>query len=304
MGWVDANGAPAEATGKRLRPVLCLLACKAAGGDTRRAIPAAAALELVHNFSLIHDDIQDEDRIRHGRDTVWAVWGAAQAINAGDALLALAHVALAEVADRGVPTELVLRANRLLNAKTLEMVQGQVLDIAFESRTDVGVEEYLDMIGRKSAALFEASLAIGGMIAGADLNTVAALSRAGRLIGVTFQVRDDALGVWGSAERTGKSVGADILRRKKTLPAVYVLTHATSIDPKRLADVYSRAEVSKENAVFVAEAMASVGARAHCEQLAQERSEAAIRQLEAGLPPSAVRDELVAVARYFRTRES
>jgi geranylgeranyl diphosphate synthase type I len=220
LGWEDERGNPSDAGGKGLRAGLCLLSCEAAGGDWKIAIPAAAAVELVHSFSLVHDDIQDRDRERHHRPAVWTVWGEAQAINAGDALLALARLALAGAS---VPPDTLVRAGRCLDEATLEMVEGQVLDLEFESCDYVSVDEYLDMVGRKTGALFACSLCLGAIVAGAGDQRVGQFDRLGRKLGVAFQVRDDVLGIWGEAEKTGKPASADLQRRKKSLPVLVAL---------------------------------------------------------------------------------
>ncbi len=274
LGWEDAEGRPAESTGKRLRPALCLLACEAAGGQAERAIPFASAVELVHNFSLVHDDVQDGDRLRHGRDTVWSVWGKSQAINAGDALLALAHIALAET-----PHESTAAASRLLNELTLEMVEGQVMDIAFEEQTDVSLDAYLAMISRKTGALFDAALALGAVAAGAPAEMVAALGRCGRQLGLAFQVRDDMLGIWGDVDRTGKPVAADIHRRKKSLPIVFALERAEGDDLERLQGMYGAGEPSAGDVAFVVGLLDSLGAQAYSQEEADRHRTAALSEL-------------------------
>ena len=303
LGWEDAQGQPAESAGKRLRPVLCLLACEAAGGNPQRALPAAVAVELVHNFSLIHDDVQDQDRLRRGRETVWAVWGQGQAINAGDALLALAHVSLAGLAERGVAPESVIEASRVLNERTLEMVEGQVMDISFEERLDVRLDAYLTMISRKTGALFDASLALGAIAGGAPAATVAALGRCGRQLGIAFQVRDDMLGVWGAEARTGKPVAADIRRRKKTLPIVYAFENAGGDDHGRLETVYRGQEPSADDVSFVLQLLESLGARAHCEAEAEAHRRAALAELDAAGVDAVGADEAREVAEFVLRRD-
>lgn len=286
MGWEDADGKPADQTGKRLRPALCLMSCEALGGDVRQALPLACALELVHNFSLVHDDVQDRDRKRHGRDTVWAVWGEAQAINAGDALLALAHRAMASATEAGLPAAATVLAAGLLAERTLEMVEGQVMDIEFESRTDVSQEEYLAMVSRKTGALFDASLALGAIGAGAPQQMIEALGRCGRSLGIAFQVRDDALGVWGDEGRTGKAAGADIRRRKKSLPAIYAFDRADAGQREQLERIYAREDVSAADVEWVLRIMDEAGAAQYCANVADEYRGAALREIDsAGVPP-------------------
>lgn len=298
LGWEDAEGRPAESTGKQLRPALCLLSCQAAGGLAERAIPFASAVELVHNFSLVHDDVQDGDRLRHGRDTVWAVWGEAQAINAGDALLALAHLSLS-----GATHESFAAASRLLDERTLEMVEGQVMDIAFEERTDVSLDAYLAMISRKTGALFEAALALGADAAGAPGETVAALGRCGRQLGLAFQVRDDMLGIWGDVDLTGKPVAADIHRRKKSLPIVFALERAEADDLERLREVYGPGEPSAGDVSFVTGLLDSLGAQAYCQDQADKHRAAALSELAAAKPEARAAGEIQEVADFLLERD-
>lgn len=285
MGWEDAEGRPAETnSGKALRPTLCLLACEAAGGDWRRALPAAAALELVHNFTLVHDDIQDRDAERRHRPTVWRIWGEAQAINAGDALLTLARRAVLGLADEGVEAERALQAAKALDEATLETVEGQALDLSFEERLDVDENDYLEMIEKKTGALFDCALRVGGLVGTEDQALVEALGRCGRLLGVAFQVRDDLLGVWGAENRTGKLPAADIRNRKKSLPAVYALSHSEGETAAELRRIYSQPQLSDADVSTVLVALESVGAPAYCRRMAEERRERALSELErAGL---------------------
>lgn len=298
LGWEDAEGRPAQSTGKRLRPVLCLLACEAAGGEAERALPFASAVELVHNFSLVHDDVQDGDRLRHGRDTVWAVWGEPQAINAGDALLALARLSLTEVTETSV-----IAASRLLDERTLEMVEGQVMDIAFEGETDVSLDAYLAMISRKTGALFDASLALGALAAGASAEIVAALGRCGRQLGLAFQVRDDMLGIWGDVDRTGKPVAADIRRHKKTLPIVFSLERTEGDELERLQRVYGAGEPSAGDVSFVVGLLDSLGAQAYCQDEADGYRTAALSELAAADLDESAAGEMREVTDFLLERD-
>jgi geranylgeranyl diphosphate synthase type I len=225
MGWIEADGRPASAGGKYIRPNLCLWAVEACGGRPLEALPAAGALELVHNFTLVHDDVQDGDEQRRGRPTVWSVWGSAQAINAGDGLCALAFRTLLG----GLPgmngTERSTRATRAAAAQVvldalLEVIEGQCLDLDHECRPDTPLATYLRMVEAKTGALLGASLEAGAVMAGAGGEVQARMRRAGRLLGVAFQLRDDWLGVWGDEATTGKSHENDLVRRKLTHPVV------------------------------------------------------------------------------------
>lgn len=300
MGWEDADGAPASQTGKRLRPMLCLLTCEALGGDVSAAMAPAAALELVHNFSLVHDDVQDGDRLRHGRETVWSLWGKAQAINAGDALLALAHRCLS---GSSLPAESAARVAGLLAERTLEMVEGQVLDLEFEARRDVGEEEYLAMVSRKTGALFGASLALGALAARASVKSAEALGRCGRSLGIAFQARDDELGVWGDEGRTGKAAGADIRRRKKSLPAVHVFARADAGQREQLARIYSSDDISDTDVLWVLKAMDALGAQAYCASVAANHRDIALRELAAAGLSARGERELRETADFLLSRD-
>lgn len=228
LGWTDQRGQlVASESGKRLRPLVCLLSCEAASGtlagepgcNWREAIPAAAAIELVHNFSLIHDDIQDNSSERRGRPSVWKVWGMAQGINAGDAMFVLSHLALDRVFDRLAPATSA-DVHRMIDAATLALTQGQFLDLCFESRDDVTVADYLQMVQGKTAALIAAAAQIGARIGTDNSRLTDAFSDYGTNLGVAFQISDDILGIWGDPAVTGKSVGGDLLARKKSFPLV------------------------------------------------------------------------------------
>jgi geranylgeranyl diphosphate synthase type I len=235
LGWVNADGsANHQPTGKRIRPILLLLSTEAAGGDWTAALPAAAAVELLHNFSLIHDDIQDDSPTRHGRPTVWTVWGRANAINAGDAMFALSYRALEGLAAR-MPAEIVLNVYQIFTQTNLELTRGQHLDMRFERQRRVSVEEYLSMISGKSAALVAACAQMGALIGSRDQDTARHFADFGLNLGIAFQIRDDILGIWGDPQVTGKSAATDILARKKSLPVLYGLEQDAE-----LADLYDQ----------------------------------------------------------------
>ena len=226
MGWVDEHFSPANVrAGKRLRPMMCLLACAEVGGDPAAAVPAAAALEILHNFSLIHDDIQDGDEMRRHRPTIWKLWGVPQGINVGDGMFGLAFASMQRLLSRGVSEEVTLQAVNQLSKASLELIEGQNMDLTFETCESVTLNEYQQMIQRKTASLMSASMVIGGLIGRATRGQCVHLQQFGKEVGLTFQIQDDILGIWGDPAITGKSVGNDILRRKKSLPLVYALNH-------------------------------------------------------------------------------
>jgi len=228
LGWVDTAFQPTtHKAGKRLRPIFLLLACEAQGGDWQQAIPAASAVELLHNFTLIHDDIEDHGQTRRGRPTLWAVWGAAQAINAGDALFSLAYRSLFNLQTTGISPETVLRAVNLYTDAILHITEGQHLDLSFETKSEVDEDTYLTMIRSKTAALLGLVCELGGMLAGASEAHLTALRDFGVELGMAFQMQDDWLGLWGNPEQTGKPVGSDLRSRKKTLPILHGMAHST-----------------------------------------------------------------------------
>jgi geranylgeranyl diphosphate synthase, type I len=245
LGWVDTNFSPvASNAGKLLRPTLLLLAYEAAGSDNahylRRALPAAAAVELTHNFTLIHDDIEDRDAERRHRPTLWNVWGIPQSINTGDGMFALAHLTLWEVVEEGVEPALTVRLGAVLDRACLVLVEGQHLDISFETRDDISVSMYVDMISRKTAALMGCAAEMGALLGTRDQETIDRLRSFGYATCIAFQVRDDILGVWASTEELGKTPAGDIYRRKKSLPVLHALEHASAPDQQFLRQAYSQ----------------------------------------------------------------
>ena len=240
LGWVDEQGRPVEADrGKAIRPTLALLMCEALEGDPDAAVPAAAGLELLHNFSLIHDDVMDNDRTRRHRPTVWAIWGEAQAINAGDLLNVLATLSVLRATCDPETTALARAAVEVLARGCGRMTEGQHLDLAFEARDDVTVDEYLEMVYGKTAALIGVAFELGAIFAGNDPEIRARCRNYGRTLGAAFQIRDDLLGIWGDAAVTGKPVGGDIRKRKKTLPIVHAMQAAPPQDRQYLRRMFA-----------------------------------------------------------------
>jgi geranylgeranyl diphosphate synthase type I len=271
LGWVDeqGNALPASA-GKALRPTLCLLACEATAGAYHHALPAAATLELIHNFSLIHDDVQDDDHERRHRPTVWAIWGKPQAINAGTAMRVLASLTALRLEDRGVRLPTLLRALRLLDESSLRLIEGQFLDISFEARLDVSVADYLDMIKLKTASLIACSLELGALLGTSDERAVQALRACGRWLGLAFQIRDDVLGIWGDPEKTGKPVGSDIRCRKKSLPVVYALEKTEGGARAELHRIYQQETIGDDDLEIVLGLLEAIGAPGWAQGVAEE----------------------------------
>lgn len=237
VGWVDRSLRRVEGpAGKKLRPALCLMVADTLGGGWERAVPAAAAVELIHNFSLVHDDIEDRSPLRRYRETVWTVWGDAQAINVGDAVLVLAEQALTEAS--GFTAETALAAVRLLNQACLGLCEGQYLDLLWEREGSVTVEQYLEMIERKTARLFQCAAELGALCSGASTDAQRQAALFGSSLGLAFQAVDDLLGVWGPEADTGKTAELDLASRKKSLPAVLGLGAPASPEAARFRTLF------------------------------------------------------------------
>jgi geranylgeranyl diphosphate synthase type I len=304
LGWVDRDFAPAKSgTGKHLRPILCLLACQATGGDPDQALPAAAAIELVHNFSLVHDDIEDNSPLRRGRPTVWKVWGVPQAINAGDALFALAHLAMQRLANRGVPPQRVLTALEILDQACLALTEGQHLDLSFESRLDVDVEQYLAMIRGKTAALFSAAAQLGALVAGSDPASIARCRRFGQNLGLAFQIVDDILGIWGDPQVTGKPAADDIRQRKKTLPIVRALGEEQRTENQGLREIYQREIIDEEAARAALKILKALGARRYAQTMASDYYQQAQAELDATGIANEAQDDLRELTAFLVERK-
>lgn len=305
LGWEDRHGRPIEGRGgKLLRPALCLLCCEAVEGDWRRALPAAAALELVHNFTLIHDDVEDASAHRHGRETIWSLWGEAQAINVGDGMFALAQVALLRLGEQGHPPGRVLEAARLLDEATLQLCEGQHRDLLPDQTPEMTCQDYLAMIEGKTAALLAASCGIGALLGEASAETVNALHEFGRRLGLAFQIRDDVLGIWGDPEETGKPTGDDLRYGKKSYPVVVALERAPAEQRAELETLLARDELSERQVQQACTLLERLGAREESETAALIHAEAATAALrEISLRPER-RRELEQLARFAARRRS
>ena len=296
LGWSGKGAGPA-AQGKRIRPLVTLLAAEAAGGPWQAALPAAASVELLHNFSLIHDDIQDDSPLRRGRPTVWKIWGLAQAINAGDCMYTLAFRAMLGLETSASP-QVALAATHFLQETCIELTRGQYLDISFESRAKVSTDDYWTMTEGKTAALLAAALEFGALAAGASQSSQHNYGLFGRKLGLAFQVQDDLLGVWGVAELTGKSVEGDIVSGKKSLPILYGLAQNGKFARRWLAGPVAADEVQD-----LARTLEAEGARQYTEAAAEKLTAEALHALEAADPQGQAGNELAALANQLLKRE-
>jgi geranylgeranyl diphosphate synthase type I len=297
-GFADAEGKPVrKGSGKGLRPALALLSARAAGASPERGVTPAIALELVHNFSLLHDDIMDNDLERHHRPTAWTVFGVGAAILAGDALLALANDLLLEDNAPGGPW-----AARCLSTAVQRLIAGQSEDLAFEKRDDVTLPECVEMAGDKTAALMACACTIGAVHVGAQPELAMGLAEFGGHVGLAFQLTDDLLGIWGATEVTGKPVRADLRARKKSLPVVAALTGGAP-EADELAELLaSEGELSEDELLHAADLVVKAGGKEWAEKEAADRLAAAASCLDGAGIPADVRAEFMAIAEFITAR--
>jgi geranylgeranyl diphosphate synthase, type I len=275
LGWEGESSGP-EAQGKRVRPLLVLLTTSAAGGDWQKALPAAASVELIHNFSLIHDDIQDQSPVRRGRPTLWVKWGVAQAINAGDLMFTQAHLSLLNLTGL-IPPEDVINASQVLNNTCIELTKGQFLDMWNETEKSIPLEAYWPMVGGKTAALLACCTELGAIVAGAESERRKAFRKFGYKLGLAFQVQDDWLGIWGNANLTGKSTESDLVSGKKTLPVLYAIQQQ-----KQFARRWANGPINPSETPEIAQLLIDEGAQSYTEQLANRLTTEALAALDAG----------------------
>ncbi|MER8067990.1 family 2 encapsulin nanocompartment cargo protein polyprenyl transferase [Streptomyces sp. NPDC094034] len=298
FGWEHADGTPASGrTGKAIRPALVLAAARSLGGDPHHAVRAAAAVELAHNFTLLHDDVIDEDLTRRNRATAWTVFGIPDAIIAGDAMMTLALRLLAED-----PHPASAAASARLAACVIELCAGQQADCSFEQRDphEVSLDECVAMATAKTGALLGASCALGALYAGAREEQVAALDAFGREAGLAFQLIDDLIGIWGDPDRTGKPAGADLAAHKKSLPVVAALASGTPAAAE-LAELY-RGPMHAEAVVRAAAAVERAGGRDWAQLQAAERMSRAVHELSRAVPDMSAADDLLALAEFVTRR--
>ena len=305
FGWdlpAEAADEARRVGGKKIRPLLMALVAQAVGGDYRPVLPAAAALEMLHNFTLIHDDVMDRSAERRHRPAVWTRWGTAQAINAGDGLYALSNIAVTRLLRGGVPAHKVVRAARVLSQACLWTCEGQVLDIDFETREDVSPDEYLTMIAHKSGTLIEAAAQIGALISTDDEAVIAAYAEFARSLGVAFQIRDDALGIWGQEALTGKSATSDLRDKKKSYPVLVAFARAAPNDRVMLQSLYAREALDDEAITAVLDILARVDAAGETERVAQAHYERALAALDRTGVHNATQDIIRRLAEFLIRR--
>ncbi|MGH8922598.1 MAG: family 2 encapsulin nanocompartment cargo protein polyprenyl transferase, partial [Actinomycetes bacterium] len=300
FGWWNEHGHPEQATeGKAIRPTLVLLSAQAVGGVPTAAVPAAAAVELIHNFSLLHDDVLDGDLTRRHRRTAWSVFGVSAAILAGDALLTLA---LDVLATSGHPA--ATDGTRMLSAAVQDLIDGQSTDLSFEQRTEVTLAECVSMAERKTAALIGCACAMGASFGGGSPEQIPYLRGFGAQLGLAFQYVDDLLGIWGDPAVTGKPVHSDLRSRKKSLPVVAALTSNTPAGCE-LAALYHRDQpLSETDLVHTAELIEVAGGRAWSQTQADDLLAQAMRDLQSTSPTPRAARELSALAQLATHRDN
>ncbi|HDM66808.1 MAG TPA: polyprenyl synthetase family protein [Thermoplasmatales archaeon] len=285
------------AGGKRLRPILSMLSCEAVSGSVEDVLPYAIALELIHNFTLIHDDIMDNSHLRRNIPTVHVKYGESTAILAGDLLFAKAYEALNNLNSR-----IIGRLSSVLTEAIIEVCEGQKLDMDFEKRSIVSEEEYLTMIKKKTSALFRAAAEGGAIAGGGGEQEVESLRVYGENLGLAFQIRDDYLDMSSSMETLGKDIGNDIRNGKKTLIAVYALTHAEGEEKKQLDRLFGKRDASDEEVRVVYQIFRDTGSLEYAENVAKRYMEKAVESISI-LEEKPVKQVLKELARFAVERE-
>lgn len=274
LGWQDQAGQLVDSSpGKQIRSCALFTAARSIGmndSDLARCAPAAAAIELIHNFSLLHDDVEDRSISRRGRPTLWTFAGEAQAINTGDGMFSVARLAQHRLSEVDFAPDLVLAVIRELDITCLRLVEGQQLDIAFEERGDVSRDEYIRMAEGKTAAMFSAPFGIGAMLGGASREDVAIFSLFGKSLGLAFQMIDDVLGIWGDTRLTGKPVGDDLWTLKMTFPVIYARDHESDAG-RRFRAAYKEIPKTQVQVDYLTELLTETGAREETEREAQRQ---------------------------------
>ena len=297
MGWTGEGAGP-DATGKRIRPLIVLLVVASHKSKWLHASPAAAAIELVHNFSLVHDDIQDNSDKRRGRTTVWKKWNMPQAINVGDALFVISNQAILDLA-KNYSANIVVRSAAVIHNACLDLTRGQYLDMAYENRNDLSIEDYWKMIEGKTAALLSACTQVGAILGGADDETIEQYRIFGRDLGLAFQVQDDILGIWGNEALTGKSTASDFVEGKNSLPILYGISQKG-----KFAQRWNMSAIHPDEVAEVAQMLVNEGARDYAQREAERLTNQALETLEKVNPKNEAGYALVDLTNKLLNRES
>ncbi len=305
FGWVNQDFQPSNVgRGKMLRPTLHLLVFEALTDGYKEALPVAAAIEMIHNFSLLHDDIEDNGHERRGQPTAWTIWGMPRILNVGDFLYAMAFKSIHGLDLNRFSAEKVLAITRLMTNSCIAITEGQDLDIGFENLTQVSTAMYLDMVYKKTGALIEAAVVSGAMLATSDEHIIKNYYEFAHNIGIAFQIRDDLLGIWGDTTKTGKSTVDDLRQKKKTLPIIYTLSQVRGLQAEQLAACYTNFEPLSDRQIdFVRECLDCVGASAYAQSMAAHYSEKAFTALHKINIVNNAQIELESIAKFLVDRE-
>jgi len=295
MGWTG-EGAGREATGKRIRPLIVLLATASTGADWITSLPAAAAVELVHNFSLVHDDVQDNSEKRRGRSTVWTKWGVPMAINVGDALFVISNQAVMDLI-KTHPALTVVRAATILHDTCLDLTRGQFLDMSYEERNDLSLDDYLPMIGGKTSALLSACTHIGALLGNAGEAEQESYRQFGYHLGLAFQMQDDILGIWGNEAVTGKSAASDLVEGKNSLPVLYALGKQG-----KFAERWKQGPITVGEVKAVAAQLEDEGGRSYAEEMSEKETQIALEYLRKANPRGTAGESMLELANMLLKR--
>jgi len=297
MGWSGIGSGP-FAAGKRIRPLLMLLTIAAIGENWELALPAAASIELIHNFSLVHDDIQDKSPLRRGRLAIWKKWGVAQAINVGDSLFIIAHLAMSDLHGK-YSYESIFQATRVILEACLDLTCGQFMDIEYEKQDDLAIEDYWTMIAGKTAALLSASTFIGSILGSANGTAQMAYRDFGHYLGLAFQVQDDILGIWGVSSLTGKSNESDLFTGKMSLPVFYGLEKSG-----QFAKRWQQSRIIKDDIPELAELLRIDGAQLKAQETVDQMTELALKSLRQADPKGEAGEALYNISQRLIQRQS
>ena len=284
FGWEDKDLVNSY-LGKAFRPALCIALCDSLSGDINAALPCSISVELVHNFSLIHDDIEDNDKLRRHKPTLWTIWGIPKALITGNSILVLGNQKLEELLEYGISKEKLFFSQKLLTESYLKMMEGQFLDISFEKKSRISEDEYLKMIGLKTGALIECSVILGAISSNKKLSNteLQLISDFGKDIGLLFQIRDDILGVWGT-DKTGKPVGGDIKKKKKSLPIILTI-NSNSAYEKEINEIMEKNEIHEDDIKKFLNIMDKIDIKNKCDDIA-EKYLSKIRNTISNIPTS------------------
>lgn len=291
-----------NAGGKRLRPFLTVKSCEAAGGKKKDAIPFAAALEILHSFTLVHDDVMDHDEKRRGKPTVHKIFGEPMAILAGDLLFAKVYQSVLDYAPAKMSSDDVVNTLQKMTDAIIVLCEGQALDISFPNATDVTEDDYIFMIGAKTSALFKACAEVGAITAGASKETIDILGNFAWDAGISFQIYDDILGITADESTLGKPVGSDIREGKKTIIMIHALKHANEKQREAILAAMKGDEVTQEAIDEAVKVLDDIGSINYARGIAKKYLESSLKNIKT-LEESTAKNQLIELVNYFAQRE-